>query len=252
MDAGWFHAWYMDHSISSSDSLHAVDSYPRGEETAYCLSRSQGDEQAGSHRQAVRWSRGHSPGHSAPSINADRALSVAHDHWATTYHSTILTSSNHWLPIFLLTLSEWPCLLLTEETEAIRPLLLLPGHQLCKLTCLTLQGCLVTQGDSFNVRKRHNHQIKDTFWPRGEWNRFIWGNVQTKPYTICNKYNTVACSLVLNNYSIYKFNKALVPQKNTMSLLLKQTTKLFIANSSPKKKYGIVFSALFYKRNHNC
>lgn len=25
MDAGWFHAWYMDHSISSSDSLHAVD-----------------------------------------------------------------------------------------------------------------------------------------------------------------------------------------------------------------------------------
>lgn len=27
--------------------------------------------------------------------------------------------------------------------------------------------------------------------------------------------NTIVCSLVLNNYSIYKFSKALVPQKNT-------------------------------------
>lgn len=65
--------------------------------------------------------------------------------------------------------------------------------------------------------------------------------------------NTIVCSLVLNNYSIYKFNKALVPQKNTNESSFetdRQQNPLYTANFSPKNM-ALCF-VLFYKTNHNC
>lgn len=52
--------------------------------------------------------------------------------------------------------------------------------------------------------------------------------------------NTIVCSLVLNNYSIYKFNKALVPQKNTNESSFETDNKTLIYCQLFSKKYGIV------------
>lgn len=52
-----------------------------------------------------------------------------------------------------------------------------------------LPSCRLQMGDFQRRGKRRYYKITDMFFPGGERNHFISGNVKTKPYTICNKYN---------------------------------------------------------------
>lgn len=249
-----FGAWI----ISSSEPLHAVDiniififkgkKLSLAEVRTCLLSHNWGSERAWIHTQAVWQSRGHT----VRTINLNRpsALPTASGcNFPPCNFKPSHFSQTTDFPTFPLPLNRWLCLLITEKIEAIRPFFLLSCHQMYRLTCVTLlHGCLPACYDvTFSkTENRQNYKIADMFFPRGEWNHFIWGNVKTKPYTICNKYNTIVCSLVLNNYSIYKFNKALVPKRTQRSLLLKQT-----GNKTPyilpilSKKYGIVLLFCF-------
>lgn len=72
---------------------------------------------------------------------------------------------------------------------------------------------LQNRGMFSKTEHRHSWKITDVFFPRK--NETILFGGMLKQSHIQFVTNTIVCSLVLNNYSIYKFSKALVHQKNT-------------------------------------
>lgn len=99
---------------------------------------------------------------------------------------------------------------------AIRPLVLL---SLPQGTHLPASLFMVASPACYNVtfwetEKRRNYIRQQTCSFQGENETILLGGMLKQSH-IQFVTNTIVCSLVQNNYSIYKFSKALVPPKNT-------------------------------------
>lgn len=95
--------------------------------------------------------------------------------------------------------------------QTSRPALLPPRHTLTRVAVHGHLSCPL-QRDIF-TENRHNYRTTECSF-QGENETILLGGM-LKQNHIQFVTNTIVCSLVLNNYSIYKFSKALVPQKNT-------------------------------------
>lgn len=98
------------------------------------------------------------------------------------FHSTMLTSLNRCLP-YLFSHSHKMTVPPHHRENRVGLWISLSCNQVYELGIAPLHGHLPAHNNvTFSkTEKKHNCNITDTFFPRGEWNHFIWGNVQTKP-----------------------------------------------------------------------
>lgn len=125
-------------------------------------------------------------------FSAHQTLSAAHNHPPVIFHNAILNGFTSPSPLTTVPFLSQQMTAAPNfgENRSRQTTALLSHHQTYKLPCMALfYTSLFDVRRFWRQRKRHNCKMTDMFFPRGERNHFISGNVKTKPYTICNKYN---------------------------------------------------------------